>query len=450
MTNSRLFLAILLALCVSYAVGHSYVTSPQSRTNQKVTQSGCRGPNCLGPCDAPLSASRTPATTIARGASINVQWPRNNHAGGFIRFAWAQTSASDIQASFDNGVEEIHCHEIGGCGPSDPADPNGGDNGAADGSYKPCQTTIQVPSYLTDGKWTLQWAWFGGAFALGDYYSCVDYIISGGVAVTATQPAPVFYGGDYTYPNQPKCKFFNTDRLHECVDEPCNNPIYPASQEESGPAYGIAIASGSNQNPPTTGEAEPVTTGEAEPITSGRVIPITSGRVIPITSGRVKPLTTSVISTPLTTHKKGSTSTTSPKTPLTTGAIAASPSVTNCALLTNVLNTVTTSITTVDTWSNIFRMVVQIDANADVSNWMMLIVWPDEATDTEVQDVFNAGDLKCQASQPERHSVIAPVASWASTIKAGEQMFVEVRAVNTNMNSQFIMSNTQIIMYTTN
>lgn len=437
MAFSRLIVASLAIFFVASTFGHSYVTSPTSRTNQKQSNSGCRGPACLGPCDATLANARTSAVTIARGATINVQWPRNNHAGGFIRFAWAQTSASDLHASFDAGVEEIHCHEVGGCGPSNPNDPNGGDTGPADGSFNPCQTSIKVPSYLTDGKWTLQWAWFGGAFALGDYYSCIDYVISGGVAI-ASQSSPVFYGGDYTYPKQNKCKFFNTDRLHQCVNEPCNNPIFPNSQEQSGPAYGVAAATNSSS-------------GSQQSATTGIASPASTGRVLSATTGIAKPLTTSKVVSPVTTQKKVSTSTTSSKKPLTTGVIASSsPSIQNCAQLTNVLDSVTTTITTVDTWSNIFRMVIQIEADDDISNWMMLIVWPDEATDTEVQDVFNSGDLKCSANYPTRHSVIAPVASWASTIKSGEEMFVEIRAVNTNMNSQFIMSNTQIIMYTTN
>jgi len=223
------------------ALGHSYLTSPISRSDQTQSNSGCRGPACLGPCDIPLSQATRAPIIIQRGATINPQWPRNNHAGGFIRFAWAQTSQSDTASAFDNGVNTVYCHEIGGCKPDDPTDPNGGDSGPADGSVNPCQTTITVPSYLTDGLWTLQWAWFGGAFELGDYYSCVDYSISGGP--TGTQQAAVYHGGDYSNPGQNVCKFFNTDRLHQCVDEPCSNPVYPLGTQETGPAFGIAIAS---------------------------------------------------------------------------------------------------------------------------------------------------------------------------------------------------------------
>jgi hypothetical protein len=232
MAVSRLAICgLVLALAVS-TFGHSYVTSPTSRSNQKQTESGCRGPACLGPCDVPLSQAKTPAVTIQRGATINVQWPRNNHAGGFIRLAWAPTSGSDVHANFDAGVQQISCHEVGGCKADDPSNPNGGDSNPADGSVNPCQLSIKVPLYLTDGKWTLQWAWFGGAFSLGDYYSCVDYTISGGP--TGPQQAAIYVPGDATYPaSAGKCKFFNTDRLHQCVNEPCSSPIYTLSQEQS-------------------------------------------------------------------------------------------------------------------------------------------------------------------------------------------------------------------------
>jgi hypothetical protein len=441
MANSRLIQAFLLIACVSCVIGHSYVTSPTSRSNQKQSESGCRGPNCLGPCDAPLSStSRTAAVTIARGASINVQWPRNNHAGGFIRLSWTLTSGSDIHANFDAGVQEIVCHENGGCYPDDPNAPNGGDSGPADGSSRACSTTITVPLYLSDGAWTLQWAWFGGAFALGDYYSCVDYIIAGGP--TGPKLDAVFKGGDYTYPGQNKCKFFNTDRLHQCVNEPCNNPVYPASQEESGPAYGFS-----------TVVSQPLTTSSVKPLTSASVIPLTTsirplttsarplstGSVKPITSGRVSPVTTGRMS--LTTGKKVT-------IPSTTGMVVTQSSSINCAGLTNEITSADIEVVAVDTWSNVFRMEIKVSVNEPISNWMLQVIFPDEATDTEVEIAYNAGELKCSATAPTRHAMISPVAQWANTMKAGEDMYIELTATNTNMNSAFITSNTQFKLFT--
>jgi len=436
MAISRLVMAILLALCISYTLGHSYVTSPTSRSNQKQSNAGCRGPTCLGPCDVPLNQARTPAVTIARGGAINVQWPRNNHAGGFIRFAWTQTSGSDVHANFDAGVQEIHCHEIGGCGPDDASQPNGGDSGPADGSSRACQTTINVPSYLTDGTWTLQWAWFGGAFALGDYYSCIDYIIQGG-AFAAQKSDAVFYGGDFTYPGQNKCKFFNTDRLHACVNEPCNNPVYTMYQEQAGPAFGVAAANAAK--PVTTSAPQPLTTGSkpAAPLTTANkpAAPITSASRISLTTAN-KPIATTH---GLTTGVKMSTT--------TTGTNSGTPK--NCAGLSSVVDSskVNLVITDVDTWSNVFRMEIQMDIHTDLSDWMLQVIWPSDAVDTDIQEVFNAGELQCSASVPSRHSMIAPVAKWANVLKAGEQMFIEIRATNTNMDADFLKSNTQLRMF---
>lgn len=236
--NQVLIGAFLFVTLMSGVIGHSYVTSPQSRSNQRQSNTGCRGPNCLGPCDVSLSgrSSNAAVHSAKRGDSITVQWPRNNHAGGFIRFAWAPTAQSDSAAAFDTHVQQINCHEVGGCYPDDPSNPNGGDSGPGDGSSRACSSILKVPADLADGKWTLQWAWFGGAFSLGDYYSCIDYNIAGGDS--GSTPVPTFVGGDYSFPGQQKCKFFNTDKLHVCVNEPCSNPIYAAAQQQSGaPAF---------------------------------------------------------------------------------------------------------------------------------------------------------------------------------------------------------------------
>jgi len=299
----QLFVTILFTTIISNALGHSYLTKPISRTDQTQSNAGCRGPACTGPCDTPLAdATRTPIL-ISRGAEISAQWPRNNHAGGFIRFSWAPTSQSDSMTAFDNNVQQINCHEIGGCYPDDPTTPNGGDSGPSDGSSRACTSNFTVPLSLTNGLWTLQWAWFGGAFALGDYFSCVDYQISGGP--TGASVSPIYVGGDYTYPGQQKCKFFNTNAIHKCVDEPCSNPIYPGSTEEAGAPISLNGVEGG---------ATPITSGQAvaTPITSGHVAtPITSGRIVtPITSGQA-------VATPITSGQAVA-------TPITSGHVAAS------------------------------------------------------------------------------------------------------------------------------
>lgn len=227
----------LLVLVVTEILAHSYVSFPATRGNQGQTQAGCRGPSCLGPCE-PRSGTIAPLS-VKRGDTITIKWPRNNHPGGFNRFAFAATSAT-TNAEYDAGAFLYECFEKGpACAPDSASSPNGG--GSTDNG---CVSTFTVPLWLTDGQWTLQWLWFGGGFTLGDYYSCIDYTVSGGP--TGSRSDPVFIGGDYAYPNQPKCKFFNTDEPHKCVNEPCNNPKYTLSEERSGAPTNIAIGAASS------------------------------------------------------------------------------------------------------------------------------------------------------------------------------------------------------------
>jgi len=205
--------------------GHSYLTTPITRSNQRQTQSGCR--DTCGPCD-PGTPTANP-TVIARGQTIPITWPRNNHAGGFTRFAWTPTANSGTYAAFDAGVDSFFCWEIpASTCHSLTTDPLGGD----DGNQYNCGNTITVPAWLNDGTWTMQWIWFGGIYFLGEYRSCVDFQVTGGVTYNPTIPEPTFYGGDVGYPGESACKFANTNTPHTC-SEPCSGP-FPSGQPERG------------------------------------------------------------------------------------------------------------------------------------------------------------------------------------------------------------------------
>jgi hypothetical protein len=245
-------LVILFAVLIEC---HNYITKPISRGNQAQSQTACRfggegNPTCAGPCDRKISQMTIPPIPIQRGDIISVGWVRHFHPGGFIRFAWAQTPLSDSHAEFDNGVDRFMCKEIGLCAPSIPSQPES-DN------MLPCGIdTLNVPLHLTNGAWTLQWAYFGGFFNAGDYYACVDYTITGGP--TGAAPTVIFYGGDNTYPSEQKCKYFSTNALHICTQEPCLNATTPG--EQSGPPAGfggtpLPTTGGSGGTPPpqTTG-----------------------------------------------------------------------------------------------------------------------------------------------------------------------------------------------------
>lgn len=398
MASKFIFIGILLCGFIFGTFAHSYVTSPTSRSNQKQSQSGCRGPSCLGPCD-----STTPSNPISvtRGQTITIEWPRNNHAGGFIRFAWALTSQSNSHAAFDNHVQQINCHEVGGCGPNSASDPNGADSGPADGSSRACKSTLVVPGDLTDGTWTLQWSWFGGAFALGDYYSCVDYKVTGGPVSTLV---PKFVGGDYTYPGQQKCKFFNTDRLHQCVQEPCDRPIFTLYQERSGAPVDAGLTKSSSASSTSTS-----TTGRASTSTS------TTGRASTSTSTTGRAST----STSTTGRASTSTSTTGRATPSTGSSSGSSGSSTNCAAATKVLSSKASI--SVDAWNNIYRLMITVENTNPSADWYVELTYPESST--IIQTVLDGGSLECQGGS---RAVIKPK-SWALTASS---VTFEVQALN--------------------
>lgn len=230
--------------------GHSYVTYPYTRSNQTYTTTGAYP----GPCDIVSYGSPSPATATQRGAQVTIMWPRNNHPGGFIRWAWAQTAMSGItnlntQIEFDSMVDKFECFEKGGptCSPS-TADPNGAD--ATGATQKGCTTIYTVPTFLADGSWTLQWLWFGGGFTLPDYHSCIDFTVSGGAAVTSQPGTPTFVGGDYAYPSQQVCKFFNNDAPGNAPSEPC--PGCNGSQLFGAPSVNFVIGTAASAAPGAT------------------------------------------------------------------------------------------------------------------------------------------------------------------------------------------------------
>jgi len=290
--ESRNFgLLVLLIVGISNISAHNWLDTPVSRGNQRQSQTGCRvggegSPNCPGPCDRSLSQVSISPTAIQRGQSLDIKWNMHNHPGGFIRFAWCPTSQSDSHSCFDAHVQEFTCKQHGGCNSDNPL----------------CSTTINAPSFLSDGSWTLQWAYFGGYFNAGDYYACVDYTVSGGTSVQS-QGQVSFVGGDATYPNDNVCLFYSTNALHVCVNEPCTTGPYAGGVPQSGKPSGLntTVSSPSTPTSPittgiaspiTTGITRPITTGLAQPITTGRVQPLTTGRVQSITTGRAQPITT--------------------------------------------------------------------------------------------------------------------------------------------------------------
>lgn len=190
-----------------------------------------------------------------------------------------------------------------------------------------CGTTITVPTYLSDGSWTLQWAWWGGYSVLGDYYSCVDYIVSGGTTY-APYPGPYYLGGDRAYPSSNNmCEFRNTDRIGVCVVEACSTPIFPLGVVQSGPPLDrqgnpipVGSPGGTPAPPPASGAAPPPATPTTGSVyTTGQYTP-------PYTTGTpyTPPYTTgNQYTPPYTTNAPGSSASTATSMTSTSGSLAA-------------------------------------------------------------------------------------------------------------------------------
>jgi len=154
-----------------------------------------------------------------------------------------------------------------------------------------CGTSFPIPLDLPDGPWTLSWAYFGGEFAAGDYYSCVDYIISGGPSSTTRAPV-VFYGGDASNPGGTQCAYFQTNQLHVCTLEPCTNGTNPGGPHMGVPVDSNIIITGSQpQQSLTTGQV-PFTTIYIPAFTTQYQPPVTTGDNTPKVT--TQPLTTQV------------------------------------------------------------------------------------------------------------------------------------------------------------
>ena len=234
----KIALAVTLAALCQHVCGHSRMTTPPSRTRltcrrdaPSQTNSAGALQDCPGPCDSTTVMSSR--QVVQRGQEILVAWPRNQHPGGFVRLAWAPTSESGKHSAFNGGVQKFACYEVGPkCHSSDPNDPLAIDNDGEESNA--CYTKTVVPAHFDDGEYTLQWAYFGSSFRLGDYHSCTDMVVSGGIKTRAAPPAPIFEGGDAGNPRASKCSFFNTDRLGVCVLEPCDDPANEANRKTIG------------------------------------------------------------------------------------------------------------------------------------------------------------------------------------------------------------------------
>ncbi|KAJ2499276.1 hypothetical protein GGH96_003644 [Coemansia sp. RSA 1972] len=211
----------LIASCA----GHSMLAKPASRGNVEWWGTCAAGAGCKGPCDSPKASSPfnsiyNPKTYVQRGQELDVQWNRLNHPGGFVRMAMVPFDQSDDWASFNDNILKYTCYETN-CGPANSSDTVFGHLNGPGSS--PCTSTVTIPKNIPDNTAvTLQWIWYGGGIyygqvdtSFGEYYGCSDMIVVGG-PTSNEKPAPVFQGGDITYPNSGVCKYWGSNKVGDC------------------------------------------------------------------------------------------------------------------------------------------------------------------------------------------------------------------------------------------
>ncbi|KAI9223020.1 hypothetical protein BC828DRAFT_376969 [Blastocladiella britannica] len=227
-------LLLLLALAMTSQVSaHSRLIHPPPRDASLCAAADAKN-NCP-PCgwNGDKSVAKPAAIRYGRGDVVPMQWPRNNHPGGFIALAVVPFTSSQTFDDFNTNIVQYNCHEAGGCASWDPVGhPLGADPANFGEDQNMCASAWTVPSWMPDGQYTMQWKWFGGGSYFGDLYrgvsdwqNCVDFTVAGGSAVDAgAKPAcPLFKPGDAS--NAPAlgvCRYFGDPEPMGCFPQGCS------------------------------------------------------------------------------------------------------------------------------------------------------------------------------------------------------------------------------------
>ncbi|RLN97305.1 hypothetical protein BBJ28_00015835 [Nothophytophthora sp. Chile5] len=235
--------AALSCFCTSVEA-HSWLVKPVSRETGPRTTDGTVG--------CPNTTPGTP-TSFSPGETIDVRYWRNNHLGGFIRWAISPVGTESAQ-DFDNNVFYYTCRESGpDCVPADGstnryAGDNSGDNTIS------CGDTITLPDWLDEGDYVLQWVWFGVGSSYGNigwaepqFVSCADIQLTS-VGSGSEPTCPTFVGGDRVTKNEDlgsdECFYFYTNSI-ESTQYKGSNDDYEQYYVFGKPSY-VEDCSGSS------------------------------------------------------------------------------------------------------------------------------------------------------------------------------------------------------------
>lgn len=213
-------LIVFAVSCLLARLGacHSYMSTPAPRVADL-----CIPVYSDSNCCAPKPVVVT--STYTRGQVIDTVWARNNHIGGFVKFSIVPMSQSDVPGVFDLTASAFQYNCFGTDCVGSNGDFFGGDPDGTAEYGLPCSMKVQIPQWLPDGEYTLQWRWFSGGdsydirnLGLIDFVSCHDFRVLGG-DFRPKPDCPLFVGGDASDPTKNACEFFKSNDVNACLDE---------------------------------------------------------------------------------------------------------------------------------------------------------------------------------------------------------------------------------------
>lgn len=221
----------LVVSCVTttHVAAHSSLVSPLEETYENACRLGGvnrhKGVNCPGPCPTKRKRKNYRVVTFRRGQRTPIEYLRNNHKGGFLRLSLVPVHQKMSHAAHARNAFRWSCWSHGriGCGRGDCG---------TDRTRSRYRQHITIPDVFPDGDYMLGYAWYGGSFQQGDYYSCAHVRVQGGAPLRASYTATLEHarGG--------KCES-TANRLGVCRREPCRGrrrtPMSPAEFSGSPP-----------------------------------------------------------------------------------------------------------------------------------------------------------------------------------------------------------------------
>jgi len=172
---------------------------------------------CPGPCPnsdfRPDTSPGNPAAVYRRGGRYQVRWTRNNHEGGFTRWALVPINQMNNKAAHQKFAFHWSCWNINRftCSRMDHQR-----DCQYDRNNKAFKDHIRIPANLPNGDYVLGWSWYGGGRTggrahFGDYFDCSYVRVEGGKPLQEKH-IPTFAGrGCHATVNRPGV----------CKSEPC-------------------------------------------------------------------------------------------------------------------------------------------------------------------------------------------------------------------------------------